>query len=489
MRVTRTSDAASRCRPGCWRHATIAAREPRQSALPLGSARPTRWRDGALRRRRPPRDAAALPRGSASATAAAARRPCAPLRPAGWSSAGDVDHAERLDAVEVARDGAAHAFQARLVVARQALVGLLERGHQRLGAAGDGALLQGHADRASTSATHVLVARARQRLDQLFELRALHRGLGHARFEQRQPWPPLARQILRAAGQHARFGGLAPAVGLAAHEFLFEALDALLRVPGQRQRRPARQQQRRRQSQRPAASAALRRLRRAAPTAGGAASLAAGGVQGGGDCRQRLDLRQRWRCTASSVGGASTPGRSRARARAPRCAGATPARARRASRRRAPVAARLPTASELLKATTGARRLGERRVEQRALGGVELRRAAPVGRDEVHLRRRRARSCAANQSRPPSPRTTSTSRPVHRSPRNCAHSASESNWLRIGGRRHAQRGRHAGQLQRLQVPGPVAPARVPAGQPRAASRPAARQRMLTAFGLTNITSA
>ena len=67
---------------------------------------------------------------------------------------GDVAQGHCLHALEVARDGAAHALQAGLVVARQALLGLLERGHQRLGAAGDGALLHGHADRGFDVAEH-----------------------------------------------------------------------------------------------------------------------------------------------------------------------------------------------------------------------------------------------------------------------------------------------------------------------------------------------
>ena len=49
----------------------------------------------------------------------------------------DVGHARCLDPVEVAGDRPAHALEARLVVARQALVALLQRRHQRLGAAGE----------------------------------------------------------------------------------------------------------------------------------------------------------------------------------------------------------------------------------------------------------------------------------------------------------------------------------------------------------------
>ena len=68
------------------------------------------------------------------------------------------------------------------------------------------ALLHGHAQRGFDVGQHVLVARARQRLQQLLELRALQRVLGHARLEQRHLGRGIARHVLRLRGQHARLG-------------------------------------------------------------------------------------------------------------------------------------------------------------------------------------------------------------------------------------------------------------------------------------------
>ena len=61
----------------------------------------------------------------------------------------------------------AHTLQARLVEARQAFIGLLQRQHQRVGAAGDGRLLQRHTQGGVHVGQHVFVARTRQRLDQV----------------------------------------------------------------------------------------------------------------------------------------------------------------------------------------------------------------------------------------------------------------------------------------------------------------------------------
>jgi hypothetical protein len=85
---------------------------------------------------------------------------------------GDIHRACGTRALEILDDGTAHALQARLVLPHQALLGLFQRGQQRLDAAGDGALLHRHADRRFDIGQHVLVARSRQRLDQLLELRA-----------------------------------------------------------------------------------------------------------------------------------------------------------------------------------------------------------------------------------------------------------------------------------------------------------------------------
>ena len=194
----------------------------------------------------------------------------------------------------------AHAFEPRLVVAREALVGLLERGHQRLGAAGECALLQGHAHGRLDIGDNVLIARARHRLQQLLDLRALHRRLGHTGFEQCGLGGGFARQLLRRVRQHTGLGGLRLAVGLAAHQFRLEAPDALLRVPGQTkrgQRRAAARDDQHGQQPGRQGSVVPIGLRRRGVADGG-------GVQGGDDCRQAsicATLAQ----TAATVGGAS----------------------------------------------------------------------------------------------------------------------------------------------------------------------------------------
>jgi hypothetical protein len=172
---------------------------------------------------------------------------------------GDVAHGHRAHAVEVVHHGAPHALQARLRVARQALVGLLERGQQRLGAAGDRGLLHGHAQRGLDVGQHVLVARARHRLQQVFELRALQRVLGHARLEQRHLGHGIARRVLGLAGQHARLCRERRAVLLTPHQLLLERLHALVGLPCEPQR--GRTQHHRRQQQPPRCTRAATRWR------------------------------------------------------------------------------------------------------------------------------------------------------------------------------------------------------------------------------------
>ena len=166
---------------------------------------------------------------------------------------GDVGDARRLDAVEVARDGAPHRLQTRLVGAREALVDLLQRGDDRLGAAGERGLLQAGAQGRFAVGDEVLVARARDRLHQRLELAALDGDFVEARLEQRDLGGGIARALLRLAREQRRFGDLERAVLLALDELALAAADALVGTPGEAEgddREQREQQDRERQAAR-----------------------------------------------------------------------------------------------------------------------------------------------------------------------------------------------------------------------------------------------
>ena len=122
--------------------------------------------------------------------------------------AGHVGHAGRLDAVDVARDGGAHAGQPRLPRTLQALVGAAQRRQQRLDAAGQLRLLLRQAQGRLDVDHQVLVARTRQALHQLFELRALQRHFAEPGLRHGLACGGFPRQLLRLPRQGARLDGI-----------------------------------------------------------------------------------------------------------------------------------------------------------------------------------------------------------------------------------------------------------------------------------------
>ena len=198
------------------------------------------------------------------------------------AEAGGIGHGDRPDAVDVARHRPAHAFEARLVVARQPLVGLPQGDDQRFGAAGEHGLLQRHAQRRLDVEQQVLVARARQRLDQRLDLRPLHRDFGNTCLEQRHLGGRSAGAFLGLPRQRPCLRGLRLGFLLPPHELLFERAQAVLRLPGQHQRDPAQQadqqQHQQRMAQPPAGAGRRSRCRRrttATPARRGAVRSAA----------------------------------------------------------------------------------------------------------------------------------------------------------------------------------------------------------------------
>src|SRR6188768_1549496 len=129
MRVTRTSERISDQVPS--KIARPAWPNSRDSQLPMPFA------DAAEAGRAAPEIAARLGRRQQRQLVDQANRLVEPDR-----ERGHVGDADCLDPVEVARDGAPHRFEARLVGAREALVDLLQRGDDRLGAARQRGLLQ-----------------------------------------------------------------------------------------------------------------------------------------------------------------------------------------------------------------------------------------------------------------------------------------------------------------------------------------------------------
>jgi hypothetical protein len=117
--------------------------------------------------------------------------------------------------------------QARLGGARQALVGRLERGQQRLGAAGELGLLLRQAQRGLDVDHQVFIARARQALHQFFELGALQADLADAGFLDGQPRREFARGFLGLARQGARFDGLRAGINAAARQFFLDVAELL----------------------------------------------------------------------------------------------------------------------------------------------------------------------------------------------------------------------------------------------------------------------
>ena len=159
------------------------------------------------------------------------------------------------------------------------------------------------------------------------------------------------------------------------------------------------------------------------------------------------------------------------------------------SRRPAPAAARLAIASELLNDPQVLPRLRPaRRRAAPALGRVELRQRGAGRRRRSRPARRRAPSCSASQSRPPSPRTTSTRRPCQS---RRAQLLPQRLGIELTRRPPARRAQLRGtpglaQRRRGARPGASRPAAC-AGQ--AAPRRPRGMKCCTALALTNITSA
>ena len=143
----------------------------------------------------------------------------------------DVGDARRLDAVEIARDRAPHRLEARLIDARDAVVDLLQRGDDRLGAAGERRLLQAGAQGRLAVRDQVLVARARDRLRERLELVALDRDVVETRLEDGDLRGRVACSVLRLPRDQRRLGDLARAVLLPPDELALAAADALVGAP------------------------------------------------------------------------------------------------------------------------------------------------------------------------------------------------------------------------------------------------------------------
>ena len=107
------------------------------------------------------------------------------------------------------------------------LVGAAQFRQQRLDAAGQLRLLLREPQRRLDVDHQVLVARARQALHQLLDLRALQRHFAQARFGQRLPRRGLARQFLRLLGHGARLDRVGAAVGALARQLLLDVGELL----------------------------------------------------------------------------------------------------------------------------------------------------------------------------------------------------------------------------------------------------------------------
>ena len=243
-------------------------------------------------------------------------------------------------------------LEARLVVAREPLVGLLQRGDQRLGAAGDRRLLHAPTRIAASMSASRFSSRERDsdwisssswpRCSATSATRASSSATLAA--ASRAPSCACLREQRASADLRLRCpAGAAPAPARAAH--------ALLGAPGERRaRRP-------RATPSSSAERPARRQRSAARrgTAGGAGGAGDDGARRRWRARQRRSRSHRLYAGDHGVerrAAPRAPRRSRARARARRCADASRARARAASR--APGAAPQPggrSPRELLKAT------------------------------------------------------------------------------------------------------------------------------------------
>ena len=331
-----------------------------------------------------------------------------------------------------------------------------------------------------------------ERLDQLFELAALQRDLGHARLEQRHLGGGIARAVLRLAWPAARAS--VACVWLSCWRRTSSCSSVRTRccgLPGDAtaRRSPAAPAARSTTTaQRGKRGRAQRRLGRRASdgvSARGEFTVQAIDVAHGAASIVSTGPIARHGCGAAPrCDGAEAAARARAR----RCAGAWPARARAATPPAAAGCAVGDRPRELLKQPQVLLRPRERRRQPaRCCSALQVRQRARVGAHEARpARRRRAGARPASRAR---------RRRARPAPRACAQVRSRRalpqrlgvELRRLGGRLDDLRRRDAGSAQRLRRAGPGAsrPARRPARRSPAA---AARRNACTAFGLTNTTS-
>ncbi len=393
---------------------------------------------------------------------------------------GDVGDARRLDPVEVARDGAAHRLEARLVGAREALVDLLQRGDHRLGTAGERRSAAGRRARSprcrrpgSRRASGRPTGPA-PRAGRAARATSLRRASSSATLAAASRAPSCAWRASSAAS--VTWSG---AFLLALDQLALAAAHALVGAPGEDdgddRKQGEHQDRERRGAQRARAGRST-----ASPAAGRGEAREA---RENGRERRRREARRLARNRRSRLRSivcrrpprrARAPPRRRCRsrgcARARRCADGSPPRAPPRQRPAPAACSRLAIASELLNSQT---RVARRRARRRG-GRVRRRRSAAraAGRRSPRRPRRRPRRGARRASRGRR-RRGRRGRCAPRQSRPCsrAQSDSESNCGASAAGRDDRRGRHAGVAQRLG--GARCPARrraAPSGQ-ASAGRP------------------
>jgi hypothetical protein len=161
--------------------------------------------------------------------------------------AGHVGHGSGADARHVTHHRRMQPRQSRLAGPRQPLLRAAQGGQQRLGAAGQLGLLLRQPQGRFDVHHQVLVARARQALHQLLDLRALHGDLGQARLQHGLAGRGVARDVLGLARQRPRLHGGGAAVSALARQLLLDGAELLPQhgAPQQRTAGQRHQQQQR----------------------------------------------------------------------------------------------------------------------------------------------------------------------------------------------------------------------------------------------------